>query len=57
MQLCDPWASGDGAEASIWDDLREGCLPRDIDSLAAHSRSARQVACIIRDAHTGEKGP
>jgi hypothetical protein len=57
MQLCDPWVSGDGAEASVWDDLREGCLPRNIDRLAARSRSAKQVACTVRDVHPGEKGP
>jgi hypothetical protein len=47
MQLCDPWPSGDGAEASIWDDLREDILPRDIDPLAARSRSAKAV-CLRR---------
>ncbi len=47
MQLYDPWASGDGAEASIWEDLREDILPRDIDPLAARSRSAKQV-CLRR---------
>jgi len=57
MQLCDPWDGGDGAEASIWDDFREGCLPRNIDPLAAGSRSAKQVAWTIRYTHPGEKGP
>ena len=43
MQLCDPWTSGAGAEASIWDDLREDILPRDIDPLAARIRSVKAV--------------
>jgi hypothetical protein len=47
MQLCDLWTSGDGAEASIWDDLREDILPRDIDPLAARIRPAKAV-CLCR---------
>lgn len=43
MQLCDPWTSGAGAEASIWDDVREDILPRDIDPLAARIRSVKAV--------------
>ena len=57
MPLCDPWTSGDGAEASIWDDLREDILPRDTDPLAAASVQQRQSACAVRDVYPGEKGP
>ena len=52
MQLCDPWTSGDGAEASIWDGLREDILPRDIDPLAARIRSPSGMRARVTKAPT-----
>ncbi len=57
MQLYDPWASGDGAEASIWTVLREGRLPRDTNRLSVRARPTG-IACPCRLAYPpGDKGP